>query len=267
MPKHWNPEDYDIQSVMQYRTAMLMLDALTLSGNEKILDLGCGTGKITHQIAESRVQGGRIHGIDINADMISFASANYSLDNLSFECNDVLNIDHENEFDVAVSFWTMSWIPLEDQRKAIENIIRSLKDDGHMFLMYPLKHDAYLVVEEVVHRPDWADFFRDYPMPRTFISEDEYQCIVDEIPMEISIRKTELECRYISDDEMKQSINCWLGHVDILPTQALKDKFLSDVVSAYKMHRNTTEPVMYYSTLEISGCKSSLKHNLSLGMQ
>ena len=38
--KNWKPEEYDSQSVLQYNTAMSMLNTLTLKGNEKLIDFG-----------------------------------------------------------------------------------------------------------------------------------------------------------------------------------------------------------------------------------
>lgn len=260
--KNWNPEDYDRQSVLQYNTAMTMLNKLILNGDEKILDVGCGTGRITFQIAKERLNpNGEIVGIDINEKMIGFAKAHYKNTNLFFECQDVLSLDYENHFDIAISFWTLSWIPFDDQLAALNNIIRSLNESGKLFLMYPMKHDAYDVVSEVIKMPKWVDYFTNYGMPRSFITDEQYQEeIIRNIPMELGIVKKEIECRYQDDNEMMASINCWLAHVDQLPSEQEKQQFLLDVTSAYKKHRGITEPIMYYSVLEITGSKLTYQH-------
>lgn len=260
--KVWNPEDYDKQCVLQYNTAMNMLSTLPLQGNEKIIDIGCGTGKISSQIANERIPDGHLVGVDINEEMISFAREHYVANNLSFECNDILNITHEDYFDVAISFWTLSWVPMDVQLAALNNIIKSLNENGKLFLMYPLKHDAYDVVNQVIQKPEWKVFFTDYSMPRSFITEEQYRDeIIDSIPMEINLVRKEIECRYQDDNEMKSSINCWLAHVDQIPAE-LKDIFLDDVLNSYKAYRGISEPIMYYSTLEITGEKNTLRNTL-----
>ncbi|MFC3908548.1 class I SAM-dependent methyltransferase [Legionella dresdenensis] len=262
--KNWNPHEYDKQSVLQYNTAMSMLNTLPLKGNEKILDIGCGTGRITSQIARERLtNGGSIIGLDINEGMIDYAKNNYVHNNLSFECKNVLDMDHEESFDLVISFWTLSWIPLKDQADALQKIIQSLNEDGNLFLMYPLKHDAYEVVTEVIKRPHWQKYFQNYAMPRSFITEEQYKdLILSHIPMDISVQKKEIECRYTSDQEMVDSINCWLAHVDEISEPREKNQFLWEVAEAYKAFRGISTPAMFYSTLEITGCKNTLQNNL-----
>jgi trans-aconitate methyltransferase len=263
--KNWNPTDYDNQSVLQYNTAISMLNDVPLAKNARILDVGCGTGKITHEIAKNRTPAGAVLGIDINAHMVNFAREHYRAPNLRFECLDVLAMKYEGCFDVAVSFWTLSWIALRDQLRALENIIKSLAENGNLILMYPLKHDAYAVVNDVIKRPRWQKYFTNYEMPRSFITEEQYKLIISRIPeelMKVSVVKKEIECRYKDEQEMISSINCWLAHVDEIPLEEEKKAFLAEVAQAYKAHRMISHPTMYYSTLEITGTKISLEQQL-----
>jgi ubiquinone/menaquinone biosynthesis C-methylase UbiE len=259
--KKWKPEEYDEQCILQYNTAMSMLDTLSLRGDEKILDVGCGTGKISLQMAKERVPNGCVLGVDINAAMIEFAKTHNSRENLSYGCEDILTFDKENYFDIAVSFWTLSWIPMKDQIKALNNIIRSLNEDGKLFLMYPMRHDAYDVVDAVIKMPRWQEYFVGYSMPRAFITEQLYKnAIISKIPMIITVEKKEIECCYKDDKEMMDSINCWLAHVDEIPEPEDKQEFLKDVVKAYKIHRGISTPTMYYSTLEMTGEKYTFEN-------
>ncbi|MDP1602216.1 MAG: class I SAM-dependent methyltransferase [Legionella sp.] len=260
-PKIWKPEEYNKQCVLQYNTAMSMLDTFSFKGNEKVLDIGCGTGNISYQVATQRLTTGKLTGLDISHKMINFASKHYQAPNLSFEHNDVLTMRHGGCFDIALSFWTLSWVSIENQLEALKNIIRSLNGEGKFFLMYPLKHEAYNIVDTVIKKPEWQPFFKGYSMPRSFITEEQYQDnIISNIPMDISIEKKEIECRYKNDDEMLSSINCWLAHVDEIPHPKDKEKFLLDVVAAYKKYRNINEPTMFYSILEITGNKNTLEN-------
>lgn len=262
--KVWNPKDYDTQCVLQYNTAMIMLDSLEFQGNEKVLDIGCGTGKISAQIATQRLTGeGLVLGLDVNENMIQFAINKYKADNLHFECNDVLTMNYENYFDIAVSFWTLSWITMDEQLSALNNIIHSLNEDGKLYLMYPLKHDIYDVVSNIITDPKWLPFFSNYSMPRNFITEEQYRDeIIEHIPLDITLEKKEIECHYKDDAEMMASINCWLAHVDEIPSQEDKSQFLTDVMEAYKKHRGIEEPIIYYSILELTASKLSLQNYL-----
>jgi trans-aconitate methyltransferase len=252
--KKWNPSDYDNQSVLQYRTAMSMLENFSFNGNERVLDIGCGSGKISREIS-TRVSLGSVLGLDRNEEMIKFADETYTSKNLSFVCQDVTKISYRNQFDVVVSFWTLSWVPMEFQITALNNIIQSLKENGRLLLMYPMKHDAYDTVEQVIKKPEWKEYFIEYSQPREFITEEKYRSeIIDNLSLNLNVKRKEIPCHYENDKEMRDSINCWLSHVDRIP-EKLKEAFLFDVAESYKLVHGTTEPIMYYSTLEIAGIK------------
>jgi len=48
---NWDPADYDKSSSAQYKWAMTLIDDLNLKGDERILDIGCGNGKVTAHLA------------------------------------------------------------------------------------------------------------------------------------------------------------------------------------------------------------------------
>ena len=72
----WNPNDYSRHSSLQQAMAAEQLALLVLNGTEHVLDVGCGVGNITAEIA-ARVSRGRVVGVDPSWDMISFASNLY----------------------------------------------------------------------------------------------------------------------------------------------------------------------------------------------
>ena len=87
----WNARNYYRQSSLQQAMAEEALGLLTLEGTESILDVGCGDGKITAEIA-TRLTRGMVLGVDPSHEMIAFASSHFgSLGqaNLRFEVADV----------------------------------------------------------------------------------------------------------------------------------------------------------------------------------
>jgi len=59
----WNPTDYHQHSSQQQKWARDILDRLALTGQEQILDIGCGDGKITAEVAR-HVPNGLVVGLD-----------------------------------------------------------------------------------------------------------------------------------------------------------------------------------------------------------
>ncbi len=59
----WNPEDYAKNSDAQLKWARELRENLELQGNESVLDVGCGDGKITADFSVS-LPNGRLVGVD-----------------------------------------------------------------------------------------------------------------------------------------------------------------------------------------------------------
>ena len=67
----WNAELYDDKHSFVWKMAAALLNSyLEAKADERILDLGCGTGHLTEQIAAS---GAKVVGIDSFPDMIQQA--------------------------------------------------------------------------------------------------------------------------------------------------------------------------------------------------
>lgn len=148
--KKWEPDNYD-KSVLQFRTAIAMFRGLLpLIGNENILDVGSGTGKVTDYISR-QVPNGKVIGLDCSKEMVQYSTKKYNSQNLKFVERNVLDMSYKQCFHLIVSFWTLSWV--ENQALALIKIVNALKPNGQMFLMYPLRHDAYDVADQMLKTP------------------------------------------------------------------------------------------------------------------
>jgi trans-aconitate 2-methyltransferase len=74
-----DPDLYHSSSSARSGWASDLLEKLWFTGNERVLDIGCGDGKITVEIAKS-VPRGRVTGIDSSPEMIRFAREHYPPD-------------------------------------------------------------------------------------------------------------------------------------------------------------------------------------------
>lgn len=250
--KVWDPLYYDQNCVMQYRTALRMLNSITIDRSESVLDIGSGSGKITYDI--SCMTEGQVVGIDISEAMVHYAKKHYRAENLSFTHGDVLKINHQNSFDVAISFWTLSWV--DNQLLALQNIVSALKPGGRMYLMYPMRHDAYDVAEQMTTSLYWRKYFDDSFLARPFVSETSYREIANAVKdAELAINRLEVPCLFESWSEMQASIRSWMPHLDHLPNDKLKQEFVDEFVQEYANYRRVTTPIMYFNVLEITGSK------------
>lgn len=119
----WDPGEYD--SAHHYVTdyGRGLVDLLAPQLGERVLDLGCGTGHLTQQIAE---QGGLVAGIDSSAEMIAQARQNYP--KLRFELVDATKYRTQESFDAVFSNAALHWIRPPDAVAA--SIAAALKPGG-----------------------------------------------------------------------------------------------------------------------------------------
>ena len=108
-----------------------VIERLDLKSDSKIIDIGCGCGATTLEIAK-KITHGEILGVDISEPMLDKATETakeMSLSNISFEVKDVqMDVMPQNYFDIAFSRFGVMFF--EDPFEAFKNIHSSLKEDG-----------------------------------------------------------------------------------------------------------------------------------------
>src|SRR6266849_649646 len=123
----WHALEYDEVSSLQKWLADRSLAQLTLRGDDRVLDVGWGDGKITAEIAE-RLPTGSILGVDRSHDMIDYARQHTPRANLDFTVCDAREMAFPAEFDLVVSFNTFHWV--HEQEAVLRALHDSLKAGG-----------------------------------------------------------------------------------------------------------------------------------------
>lgn len=165
---------YHKNSAQQQHLAEHIMARIPWEGSEWVLDVGCGDGKITAQIAAKVPSGGAI-GMDISPSMVSFAKANYPLPNLDFIEGDAATLSFDRQFDVVVSFSTLHWV--RDQAGALQGIARALKPGGKAYLQTYGKApmNVVAVCEKLIYSEEWQEHFPAYQPQRVYFTPGEYQ--------------------------------------------------------------------------------------------
>jgi len=70
--REWNADSYHQVSTPQFDWGVAVLDRLPLDGHELVLDVGCGTGRLTERLLE-RLPRGRVVAIDLSSNMLQAA--------------------------------------------------------------------------------------------------------------------------------------------------------------------------------------------------
>jgi trans-aconitate methyltransferase len=119
----WNANLYDAKHDFVWKYGSDVVSLLDPRAGERILDLGCGTGHLTAQIAES---GAKVTGVDRSAEMV--AKARLAYPNLKFEIADAANLTFRDEFDAVFSNATLHWI--HEPELVLQGVWKSLRPDG-----------------------------------------------------------------------------------------------------------------------------------------
>ncbi len=179
----WNASAYNKEGTLQKELAEKQLARLTLNGSEHILDVGCGDGKITAEIA-ARVPKGSVLGVDPSSEMIAFATKHFgppNIKNLRFEVANVRKLTFQNQFDLVVSFNALHWVP--EQPQALNSIRAALKPTGRAVLRFvPQGKRTCLedVIEQTRKSDRWSEFFNDFRCPYAHFTPEEYRKLAEQ---------------------------------------------------------------------------------------
>lgn len=128
--------------------------------NKSLLELGCGTGRITFELA-GKVQ--EIVAIDIDAKAIEDACQSNSNSNVTFLVEDMENFDLRRRFDLILSVG-VGYMYLKDLKSVIKNISNHLSTEGIAILICSIPNNEYqrvvdLIVEENIRSVSFYNEF------------------------------------------------------------------------------------------------------------
>ena len=192
----WNAELYSQRSALQKAMAAEVLGLLQLNGSESILDVGCGDGNITAQIA-ARAARGSVVGVDASENMIDLASSKFSPKvhpNLRFQVADARELAFREQFDLVVSFNALHWIPEQD--RALRSIFVASKPGGTAQLrLVPMgeRKSIETVLEETRSSARWSGYFVGFHDPYLRLTPEQYGALAEQAGFRVRRIHTELK--------------------------------------------------------------------------
>ena len=233
LPMLWDADQYSTNSAIQYGIAMAALAEHAFNGDESVLDVGCGDGKITYQLS-LRVPHGHVVGIDSSERMIQFAQKMHGArENLSFALKDVQQLEYKNEFDVAVSAFCIQWVP--DKLAAFLGIRKSLKPGGKAILVMPFRNrEVAHLRKQMTQDARWKKYFVDYIDPSDCVDDVEYEIYARQAGFTInsySIEATATE--FPSVKTFTDFLRVLAPHLSRLPAEDEKQMFMDELIGRY----------------------------------
>ncbi len=167
----WSAADYASNSVVQQTWARELIAKLKLRGDERILDVGCGDGKITAEMARA-IPNGHAVGVDASPQMIEFAKKAFPAGknpNLEFHVMDCAEDQFVRKFDLLFSNAALHWV--DDHQAFLRGAASVLKPGGRLVVSCGGKgnaHDVFLALRPEMRLKRWREFFRKLEAPYFF---------------------------------------------------------------------------------------------------
>lgn len=229
---YWKGEDYFHNSSSQKEAASDLMKYVPIRGNEDILDVGCGDGKITAEIAKC-LPNGTILGIDISPSMINFAKNSFQLSNVHFELKDAEKLDYQNLFDIVFSFTTLQWVQNHDA--FIKGAHNSLKPFGTLAITMPLGLPLLLekTVNEQIALPEWQPYFQDFSTGWNFVQQEEMARLLDKNGFDVTrITVVPQKDIFPNREIFEGFISQWFPYLRPLP-ESLKKIFMTQLINRF----------------------------------
>src|SRR5579862_9138021 len=104
-----DPNDYQKNSSLQWKWAMESLEVFPLEKEDKVLDLGCGIGSVTVEIA-AKIPSGIVIGLDISEEMLLYARQHHQTSNVIYMKGDARKLPFVDQFDKVIAFLSLNWV-------------------------------------------------------------------------------------------------------------------------------------------------------------
>jgi len=127
-PREWDASSYDRMSDPQLAMARDVIDRLDLQGDERVLDAGCGTGRVTAVVVD-RVPHGHVVAVDGSEAMVAETRKRFG-DAVTAFASDLVELELDEPVDAILSTATFHWIP--DHERLFEGLYATLQPGGRL---------------------------------------------------------------------------------------------------------------------------------------
>ena len=166
----WSPAQYHKFQAQRSAPFFDLLALVEVRPNLRVVDLGCGTGELTRQLAEA-LPDSQVTGIDSSAEMLARA-ATHVTSNLRFEQEDQAQLT--GMWDVIFSNAALHWS--EDHPQLIPRLYERLAPGGQIAVQVPSNHNhiSHQVYREAASQAPFRSVLKGFQRYAPVLSIDEY---------------------------------------------------------------------------------------------
>lgn len=115
-----------------------LIDNAELDRGERVVDVGCGTGKVPIAAAHTVLPGGEVVGIDASAEMIAMSRKTAAAEKVEVAFHQAVMEDlpfPDDHFDVVLSCQALHHVPRDAKLEALSEMRRVLRPGGRLLLL------------------------------------------------------------------------------------------------------------------------------------
>lgn len=160
----WDAKTYDeVSQLVQYRWGQQILEWRKWSGNEIVMDAGCGSGLLTKLLAQ-KVPRGKVYGVDIDSNMIKQAKRNLKdLENVELVQAEIVDVNLHTKLDIIFSNASLHWV--HDHAQVFQHFWETLKQHSNQQAQLLIQCGGYGNLRRIVtllHRIMGLNEFNEY---------------------------------------------------------------------------------------------------------
>jgi trans-aconitate 2-methyltransferase len=233
----WNAAAYHRVSGPQTSWGYKVLSRLSVRGDERAIDAGCGSGKLTGALLE-RLPDGSMVAIDRSWNMLLTARANLRpafASRVKFVQVALPNLPFVNYADLVFSTATFHWV--KDHRALFAGILQTLRSGGRLHAQCgggPNLKRAHQLATRVMHAPPFAPFFTDWPGPWEFADAETTANRLSAagfVDIDTSLEAAPTTLASEADYREFVTTVIYHPHLERLPSPELKQSFINRVTA------------------------------------
>lgn len=173
MTAQWDPAQYDLFKEQRSQPFFDLLDMVRPKRNMNIVDLGCGTGELTHRLHQ-KLKAAQTLGIDSSESMLA-ESAQHTADGLRFARGDIAQlVIARGSLDLLYSNAALHWLP--DHRSLFSLLWSWLGDGGQLAIQVPSNHlhPAHRIAQTTAQQSPFAEAMAHFVRAVPVLDLEEY---------------------------------------------------------------------------------------------
>ena len=233
----WDPKQYHKFQAERSAPFFDLLALVEKRPNLKAVDLGCGTGELTRQLADA-LPNSEVTGIDSSSQMLDAArTAALSGPNLHFEQGDQAQLT--GEWDLIFSNAALQWS--ENHTELIPRLYERLTPGGQITVQVPSNHNhiSHQIYRETADEEPFRSVLKGFQRYAPVLSIDEYARIFFECEAE-DILVFEKVYPHILDDS--DAVVEWISGTALVPYFERLGEYKEEFVNTLRVKMRAALP-------------------------